>query len=482
VTAPFVVPEPLTDDTVGRESLWYEYGAGADRAVIPPWLLAEIPDMAAHDDLVPAGLVRYREPLPYGAADLLDAAPYPYGRAAVDGDPLPHALAAAFAPQWYDLDNAFNPHRGYASGRCLYPVQALLDDGDRWWLVEPDRHALGDLGVPGTARRLALTGRYTRIPRGYRWFRGSLVNAETGIALRHLAVVLGRFGIAADVRLPEAGSLDLLAGLGLRPTAEWSLPMILGLGGPDSHTERCDDPVLADVLRVNRLQANAGPPAPLGSGLPAGADPGLQRRSWAEVLWERNSGRMPRGLYGFSGRLRRLPAAAADDAARWLAVPPPDGVLRQVFDLFRFTVVLQDVDGYPDGVHRIGPDGTLEPVRLARGVAAELEKHYGYPLTGHNGCDVRHASMLWFLSVRPRELFARSGPTGWTAAQYAAGWAIHGLSLSATAFDLFARPVRAFGENPSRPLLGLGDDEMIALAAVVGTAKQPSGLLLDIRL
>ena len=36
MTAPFVVPEPLTDDTVGRESLWYEYGAGADRAVIPP--------------------------------------------------------------------------------------------------------------------------------------------------------------------------------------------------------------------------------------------------------------------------------------------------------------------------------------------------------------------------------------------------------------------------------------------------------------
>jgi hypothetical protein len=153
-----------------------------------------------------------------------------------------------------------------------------------------------------------------------------------------------------------------------------------------------------------------------------------------------------------------------------------------VLDQVTMSVALRDVDGYPDGVYRVGPGGALKPVVVDPEVAARLERAYGYPRTPESGCDVRHASMIWFLSVRPRDLYAAFGPTGWTAAQYVVGWAVHGLTLSATAFDLFARPVRAFDEVSTRKILGLDDDEMIALAAIVGTPKHASSALLDIRL
>jgi nitroreductase len=90
--------------------------------------------------------------------------------------------------------------------------------------------------------------------------------------------------------------------------------------------------------------------------------------------------------------------------------------------------------------------------------------------------------MIWFFSMRPREVISRFGPGGWSAAQYACGWAIQGLGLAAAAAGLYARPVGAFKEIPTQRILGLEPEEMIVLAVVVGTPRHTGGALLDLRL
>lgn len=93
----------------------------------------------------------------------------------------------------------------------------------------------------------------------------------------------------------------------------------------------------------------------------------------------------------------------------------------------------------------------------------------------------RQGTLTVFLSVRPRELFSRFGPTGWGAAQLACGWAVHGLCLAAAAAGLFARPVRAFKEIPTKEVVGLAEDETIVLSAVVGVERATGGAQLDLR-
>lgn len=378
-------------------------------------------------------------------------------------------------------------------------------------MLDPDRHALlalpgADGAADGGAREesdggtVVLTGRYTCIPRAYKWFRGSLVTLELGIVLRSLCIGLELFGLSGHLRLPGGGQAqETPAGLGLTPEWEWSLPLVLDVapqgvdpvagpvyaptaGRSDSATMKpLSDPALTDLVRVNRAQDFTGAPHPLGTAVPADASPAAGNGTWAEVLWQRSSGRMPRGLHGMSGRRRDdLPAESMRDVVRWLSVPPPGEELRAVYEAVRATVVLQGVTDHVDGVYHLR-DGDVELRRADTTAASLLEQHYGYGLTPGSGCDIRHASMVCFLSVRPRELFDRFGPGGWSAAQYACGWATQGVCLSAAASGLFARPVRAFTEVPSQQVLELDPEEMLVLAVVVGTQRHEAGLQLDLR-
>lgn len=499
--APVDLPGPDGDNSIAREPLWHAFGAGDDHPEPPSWMWTEEPPPQDHVAPPPPASVRDGDPasLPLGTVDLLDGIGFPHGRVAgvpVEADRLWYALVAAFGVQRREPDNPFNDHRAYASPRCLFPVAVFAGEHERWSLLDVDRHravALAGARRPTGPPVVALVGRYTDIPSDYKWFRGSLVNLELGIALRALAVGLGLLGLPGRLRLPGALSGDLLAELGLWPTGEWSLPLIvhLGDGPPVEETggdrvplvapSATEDAALADLVLVNRAQAYSESAASLGSGVPDGAGVPPGAPSWAEMLWRRNSGRMPRGMHGMAGRRRRVGADALDDALRWLAVPPPGDALGAAFAAVTATVVTQGVDDYADGVHRVRDTG----VRLVAAdptAATRLEAHYGYPLTPGNGCAVRHASMIWFLSVRPRDLAARFGDAGWTAAQYACGWATHGLCLAAASAGLFARPVRAFREIPTQRVLGLAADEMIVLAVVVGTSRPSGGALLDLRL
>ena len=494
--SPVDLPGPEGDNSIAREPLWHAYSTGVDQPQAPQWTWDETPPPDTH--VMPSALAvadGTRSTLPHGTVHLLDRTPYPAGRVEPQASALAHALVTAFGPLRREPDNPYNDHRCYASARCLFPVQVFLNERERWRLLEPERHALVELADaapvdrPGT---IALTGRYTRIPAAYKWFRGSLVNIELGIVLRALCTGLDLFGLTGTLRLPDVHSPDLLAELGLTPNWEWSLPLTVEVGDRPQRNrtmaarpqaaiaELPSEPAMADLVRANRTQEFTDAPASMPPSVPPSAAQATGASSWAQLLWNRTSGRMPRGLHGMSGRRSQVPAEALSDAVSWLSVPPPGETLGAVYDAVTVTGVVQSVDGHADGVYR-AKAGAAALHHEDRTAAAKLEEVYGYGLTPGNGCDIRHASMIWFFSVRPRELVERFGPSAWSAIQYASGWATQGICLAAAAAGLFARPVRAFKEIPTQHILGLEPEEMIVLTVVVGTPRYATGVLLDLR-
>ncbi|MFE3740222.1 nitroreductase family protein [Streptomyces sp. NPDC059134] len=494
--APVDLPGPDGDNSVAREPLWYAYGAGDDRPGPPPWNGASTPPPDTHVPPPPPRPAGPTVPLPPGTTARLSALPYPRLPASGPAGPdaVAHALTTAFAPLRREPENPYNEHRPYASPRCLFPVHAFVGDGREWRLLEPSRHALtGPDGAPSA--RIALTGRYTAIPLAYQWFRGSLVSIELGMVLRALSLGLELSGVPATLTAPTGDTPGPLRAPGPERTWEWSLPWFVDVGGvrPAADTPKtgatgpeppvpAGDPSLTEVVRVNRSQVYGGSAAPLTTAVPAGLPASPVAPDWAELLWRRHSGRMPRGLHGMDpARLHApLPAVSLTTALAWLGVPPPHPVPAAAFDAVTVTAVVQHIDGYAAGVHRIHR-GAARLVRADATAPAGLEAHYGYGLSPVNGCGIAKAPLTVFFSVRPRELFARFGPTGWSAAQLACGWAVHGLCLAAAASGLFARPVRAFKEIPVKEILGLGEDETIALSAVVGVPRETGGAVLDLR-
>ncbi|MEV5437769.1 hypothetical protein AB0K80_17400 [Streptomyces sp. NPDC052682] len=485
------LPGPEGDNSIAREPLWYAYGTGADHPEPPPWTWASTPPPDTHVPPPPPRPAGPATLLPLGTTGRLSALPYPRVPAPAPAAPdaVLHALTAAFAPLRREPENPYNEHRPYASPRCLFPVHAFAGQGGAWRLLEPTRHALTGPGA-GAPARIALTGRYTAIPVAYQWFRGSLVAIELGMVLRALSLGLELFGVPATLTLPTTGAPGLLRELGLERTWEWSLPWLVDVGEPRPGAAAAGpeppvpggDPSLTDVVRVNRSQLYEASAAPLTTAVPARLPASSLVPDWAELLWRRHSGRMPRALHGMDSAPRPapLPARSLATALAWLGVPPPHPVLAAAFEAVTVTAVVQHIDGYAAGVHRVH-DGAAHLVRADATAPAGLEANYGYGLSPVNGCGIAKAPLTVFFSVRPRELFARLGPAGWGAAQHACGWAVHGLCLAAAASGLFARPVRAFKEIQTKEVTGLGEDMTIVLSAVVGVPRETGGAVLDLR-
>lgn len=441
--------------------------------------------------------------LPTGTLDLLEATPFPRvplaGAAGDAGERLGRALTAAFGVQRREPSNAFNDHRGMPSVRSKFPVHAFVTGRGAPAVLDPYRHALLELGgLPEAdqAPRIALAGRYTNLPGFYQRLRGSLTDLETGIGLRALCVGLEQLALPYRLRLPGSPGAVTAADLGLAPHEAWSTPVTVELGETsgvgrhapsrpadppsDAYPAAAGDPTLAEIVAVNRAVLGLPPEvadAPGGAVAAAGAGTG---HSWARVLWDRSSGRMPRNLSGMAGRRRPVAAAAIDDAVAWARAEPPSALLRQIGRSVTVTACLQEVEGRADGVYRLA-DGALHPVALGAGVGAKLERHYGYPLSTTNGCDVRHAAAVWFFSVPPGALLRAHGPAGWTLAQWWCGWAAQGLCTAAAAHGLYARPARAFTEIPLQRVLRLEPDAMLLFSVISGTARFREPML-DLRI
>jgi hypothetical protein len=483
---------PDSDDFRVRDAQWYAFAHGRRTAVTTSRLPFE-PE--PHDDGAPPlarSLPAVRRPFAPGVLDAFETIAYPAGRLPATGSAgaVDRALSLAFGVLRREPENPFNDHRAVPSVRAKFPVHAFVSDRAGHWLVDPQAHGLRRLGdrTDGEQLRISLAGRYPSLPPVYRWARGPLVNVELGINTRMAAIALELAGVPVTVQVPDEHGAGRLARLGLADPQEWGLPVVLTVGprpGRDDPagaatepTAVAADPVLREVVAANRAQAGVRvAPERLGPAVPD--LPSAHTRSWAEVLWLRTSGRMPRAMFGVNGVSRRLPADTLADLAAWAAVPPPSRLWREAFGLLRSTAVVQDVDGYADGRYRL-EGGQLTCEREAPGLARELEKHYGYSLAPVNGCDIRRSQVLWFFSAPMAELVDRYGDAGWAAAQYATGWATQGLVLAAAAHGLYSRPNRAFTEIPSQGLLELEPDRMITLAVITGTART-SALSLDLR-
>ncbi|GAA5152549.1 hypothetical protein GCM10023340_33060 [Nocardioides marinquilinus] len=486
-----------------RERWWWRFALGDDDPVTPAWALPADAPPVAEDlgrDLAPSAVVGRARPWPAGATARLAAQPYaaprgPGGEGDADpADPVDawgHVVAATFGPTRRDPDNPYNDHRAYPSARCLFPVRAFERHAGRVGLLQPDAHATLDLGPDREGRAdpgpsVALTGRYTAIPSLYGWMRGSLVGLELGIVLRQLAVAATLRGLPLRVTPPGEGSVP--DDVPLDDPGAWSPVWRVGPARPHGAglprptvAPRDYDPCLREVADVLARHPVGGPTVPLPAGVPDDLVPPAEPVDWAEVMWRRGSGRMPRGLHGFSFLRRPVPAKVLADAVAWLRHAPPSGLLADVHAATTVRVVLQGVDGVRDGLHRLAPDGTLREERADPRLAATIEAGYGYPRDAGVGCGIGSATALWFLTVRPRDLVEAHGPAAWTAAQLAAGWATQGLCLSAAAHDLVARPMRAFPEAGVADALGLEPDEMLAIAVCVGTDPPVGGVQLDLR-
>lgn len=440
--------------------------------------------------------------LVWGTADLLEETVYPTACAAdwlSDRDRLQHALVMAFGLQRREPSNLFNDHRSCASVRSRFPVHAFLHTDDKAWFVDVYRHGLLPVGEAGNgwpegeAQNVALAGRYTHLPSLYGRLRGPLAELEMGISLRSLWVALDILGVEADLQLPGPSTGQLMARLGLDPRSEWTAPLTVAVhrpggspqpgrdnpAGPSKVAIRDDpaddDPTLAEVVAVNRTtldmatlhsaESRHGTARAVPLGLSSG------ERSWSEVVWNRNSGRMPRHLAGVSGRRRPLPPTAVHDALAWLAVPPPTPLLDEIARRITVSVCLQDAPGFATGWYRVDGPAHLELVSADPALPARLEGCYGHGLGPEVGCAVRHAGMIWLLSCDVPALLAATGPAGWTLAQYVVGWMAHGLCLAAAAHGLYARPNRAFDEILLHPVVAMAPGEIVLLSVVSGAGR-----------
>ena len=443
--------------------------------------------------------------LAWGTSDLLDDTAYPEP-CAVDhlaaDERLHHALIMAFGLLRREPSNLFNDHRGCASVRSRFPVHTYVLTPERAWLLDLYRHGLLPLATPidrpaGDARAVVLAGRYTHLPSLYGRLRGPLVEMELGISLRCLYIGLQLMGLSGDLDLPGPDAGALMADLAMDPPSEWTAPLTIAIARPKDRpvtryqpapgraaaggrwlsTGRgdpiADDPTLQEVVSVNRTALDVAAVLPIEAS--RGQALGLptlhhSTSSWSDVLWHRNAGRMPRQTAGFSGRRSYVAADAVDDAVAWLDVPPPTPLLAEVSRHISVYACIQDVDGYRNGGYQIRR-GHLELDQAEPNLAARLEACYGQRLSPTVGCAVRHASMVWLMSVDLAALVDALGPGGWTLCQYACGWMAHGLCLSAAAHRLYARPSRAFDELALSAVTGSAPDRTLLLAVVCGVGR-----------
>lgn len=429
--------------------------------------------------------------LPFGTLDVLEETRFPSCPAAyAGGDRVGHALVTAFGLQRREPSNIYNDHRTVPSVRSKFPVHAFVARGRRYHWLDIYRHALLDMGVPASPpTSILLAARYSDLPLPYGRLRGALTELELGINLRALCAGLDLFEIPYRVDPPDSGSESLLRDLRLEPAWAWTLPVTISLwpsgdalppGSPSAIQDGPpDDALLREVVAMNRLAA-LSPRAAVASRGRSVPKAGKGSVSWAEVLWTRSSGTMPRGLKGLAGRRQVRPFSFVRDTMDWLEVTPPAELFSQVSDELTVTAGLQDIEGIANGIYRLA-DGELTLLARHDDIGAELELDYGHPQETDVGCGVRVANANWFISVRPRRLISERGPWAWPLALLAAGWMAQGICLAAAAHGLHARPSRAFKEILLQPLLQLPPDELLLISVTCGTSRFAESTL-DLRL
>lgn len=491
----------------------FAYRQGPGRTLLnPPFAVdddalttATLPPRAARGD-------RGR-PLPCDTWDLLAGARYPRWPVAAAMEPG-QVLLAAFGLQRREPSNAFNDHRVIASVRSKFPVHVfLIPHRGAAAYLDLYRHALVDLespAVPGGLRPSAgsvavvLAARYTDLPTGYARLRGALTELEIGVNLRSLFTAADLFGVPARLQGADSASEGrrLLAASG---AGAWGPPVTVTLDGlalppavalpsagdpPAAHDSLLDEQaghwsvseaaaVAEHAFDLGDEAADAGHGLPVlantGSAPPGGPPPGgpppdaagLEMPSWARVLWQRSAGRAPKGISGFTVTPCQVSSSCVADMAAFASTPAPSARLAEAGRRVRVSVALQRVDGLPGGVYRLDA-GELRSVRADPMVMSAIQRQFGYPLTPHGACGIRHSNAVWVLSADVNALITDLGPAGWTLLQRWCGWVAHGVCTASAAHGLFARPARSFDEHVLRNIMNLPDGQIPVFIIVCG--------------
>ncbi|WP_328552242.1 hypothetical protein [Streptomyces sp. NBC_00358] len=449
-------------------------------------------------------------PLPLGTHELLAATSYPGPRepgtvaAPAPRDRLGHLLTTAFGLQRREPSHRYADHRSVASGRAKYPVHAFLAQGSAVRYLDVYRHALVDVTPPEGAAELTgdgtsvlLAARYSDLPAAYGRMRYAVTEVELGVNLRSLCVAADLLGVEARLALDGGSTAEAEAVVRSAGPGTWSAPLSVRLGGlgpvgpstvlpspagiESGHRDSLlepDDPSVQDMAAVSALRHGLPPgPPPPARGLPEDGPAG--GADWAEVLWNRTSGRMPDRLYGFALRPAEVSADCLADLLAWADRPPPDRLLAEVADRVRLSVALQRVGGLPTGVHRVeGRELTPGPVRPR--IMAALQPGFGQQPSPNTDSGMRHAAMVWVHSVDVGALLDDFGPSALGLLQLCLGWSVHGLCLAAAAHGLVARPARSFVEYHVQPLFGLRREETPVFMTVCGTSRFTEPML-DLR-
>jgi len=468
-------------------------------------LRSAIDDEVATTSLAPPAACRggSGRALPFGTHQLLDDVHYPSGR--VDGevdDALGHLLLAAFGIQRREPSSRYNDHRVTASVRSKFPVHCFVLDEHGLAYLDLYRHALVDidqptlpvLPEPGRAT-VILAARYTDFPQDYGWLRGPLADLEVGINLRSLFVAAELFGVPAALDLDGQASRDMAELISRAGLGQWAPPLLVsldtsspsrgqGLPAGAVATSLEEDVLLAADSGLHDAAQIAATMYDIRSlpAAPAAGIPAIDRQdrtSWARVLWNRSAGRVPAGLQGFSSVPAQFTQDVLDDHLAAATLPPPHPLLAGVYRRIQLSVALQRVGDVPAGLYRLGSDG-LTHVRADEAIMPAVEDAFSYPIAADTDSCIRHAGLVWLMSVDLAALVAEFGPATWTLLQVTCGWISHGLSVASAAHDQFARPVRSFDENKVIKCFGLQWHDTPSFMVIAGRSRFDEPML-DLR-
>ncbi|WP_280918990.1 hypothetical protein [Streptomyces sp. SPB4] len=354
--------------------------------------------------------------------DLLERTPWP-AAAPPAGVSLHELAATVCAPVRFEADNPYSEHRAYPSPRSKFAVRLVAQDSGAARLLLPE--AGGSLEVPAPAGRagdcVETFSLLSALPSFYGPLRPVLAGLETGHVLAS-AALLGR---ALGRPLTVAGPAEEV------PAWAATLP----------------DPALPGYLMADDQDTR-----------PTGPRTSAPAPTWNDVVWNRNSGRVPRGVSGFTGAHRPAPAALWRDALDTLATCSRGlGHLLTARSALGLYCWVRGVEGVADGCHRVRFDGSalrvggLEPARGALLIDSGAAPGLAFELDACN--------LVWMFTVDLEQACGTSrAPAPRLAADLlaATGWTAQHLSYAMAAHGLFARPLRSYDGEGAAEALELG--------------------------
>ncbi|MFI8389903.1 hypothetical protein [Streptomyces sp. NPDC085540] len=372
---------------------------------------------------------------------------------------LYEVAATVSAPVRFEVDNPYPEHRAYPSPRAKFPVRLVAQEGGGSRFPRPEA---GDaLGVPAVPAAPAVPpgsvgpggagGDHIRtfaLPDALPSFYGPLRTVLTGLETGHVLASLALLGRALGRPLSVAGPSGA--------TEAWARPLP-GAAVPGY--------VMTPEPQGRPIPQSPQIPSPDAGGTPspdASPSTGSGGTTWNQVVWERNSGRAPRGVSGFTGAHRPAPAALWRAALNTLAGSGRGlGALQPARSALGLFCWVREVEDVADGCYEIGFDGTARRVgELGAARGALLVDSAAAPGLAF---ELDACNLVWLVTADLTAACRTSdAPAPRVAADLlaAAGWTAQHLSYAMAAHGLFARPLRSYDAEGAATALGLGPDRV----------------------